>query len=102
MIRHELSLGAGWVEEEATLKGYILTRREEGILDILRLGVHPSAHRQGIGSALLERAIRGANNVVLTVQKNNAGALKLYLKHGFTIVGHLQSANSWVMQKCKS
>jgi ribosomal-protein-alanine N-acetyltransferase len=101
MIRHELKLGRGWVEEGTPLKGYVLTRREEGVMDITRLGVHPSAHRQGIGTTLLLQAMKGARDVVLTVQKDNVGAMKLYFKYGFEIVGHLQSANAWVMRSTR-
>jgi ribosomal protein S18 acetylase RimI-like enzyme len=102
MVRQELSLGAGLVEEHGELQGYLLSREEEGILDVKRLGVHPTAQRRGIASALLVKAIEHADVVILTVQKNNLAALKLYFKHGFEIVAHLQGARAWVMRRCKS
>jgi ribosomal protein S18 acetylase RimI-like enzyme len=101
MVRQELRLGAGWVEERGSLLGYILTRVEEGILDITRLGVHPDAQHQGVGSALLLKGMGDADVVILTVQKDNLAAIKLYFKHGFEIVGHLHAAKAWVMRHCK-
>lgn len=102
MIRQELQLGAAWVEEKESIVGYILTRTEDNILDVLRLGVHPDARRQGIGEALLRKAIEGARTVILTVQKDNLGAMRLYFKLGFEIVAHLHAANAWVMKLGKS
>lgn len=102
MVRQELRLGTGWVAEQESIVGYVLTRTEDGILDVTRLGVHPSAQRTGVGSALLTIAIGDADVVILTVQKDNVRAMKLYFKHGFEIVAHLHAANAWVMRRCKS
>jgi ribosomal-protein-alanine N-acetyltransferase len=103
MIRQELSLGAGWVHfEEELLTGYVLVRDEEQIRDITRLGVHPTAQRRGVGTLLLHKALEGASTVILTVQKDNLGAMKLYAKYGFEIVAHLHAANAWVMKRCNS
>lgn len=52
------------------------------------VAVYPEFRGQGIGSALLGKAeeiasLAGAPRISLLVEEANAGALKLYLKHGF-------------------
>ena len=51
--------------------------------------VAPGARRAGVGDALVARAIerareRGARRVELDCNENNAGALALYERHGFS------------------
>lgn len=59
---------------------------------LLNLAVHPEARRQGVGSALLERALglarsSGARGVWLEVRTSNRPAIELYRKFGFRIAG---------------
>jgi len=103
MVRQELYLGKGWIKErfceEGSLAGYVLIRFDEDLLDITRLGVHPEESGKGLGSRLLERALEEGDTVILTVQKDNARAMRLYARHGFEIVAHLHSARAWVMRR---
>jgi ribosomal protein S18 acetylase RimI-like enzyme len=36
---------------------------------------------------------------MLTVRKDNHGAVRLYNQYGFEIVGHLQGDSGWVMKR---
>ncbi len=59
---------------------------------IIRLAVHPDAQRQGIGRALLNRALaychgEGAQRVTINTQESNAASLRLYEQNGFRRVG---------------
>ena len=102
MVRQELRMGKGWVVErepvEGPVAGYILIRMDGDLIDITRLGVHPEDIGKGIGSRLLQRALREGETVILTVQKNNLRAMQLYVRHGFEIVAHLHAAQAWVMR----
>jgi ribosomal protein S18 acetylase RimI-like enzyme len=91
---------ASWVVSvDRIIVGYLLGQPDPGgLLDVLRLGVAPQFQRRKLGSRLLERALRDYPDTMLTVQKDNLGALKLYSQHGLRIVGEIPSANSWVMR----
>lgn len=61
-------------------------------LHVSTIAVHPDFRRQGIGTVLLEQAIRqgvdeGALVVTLEVRESNEAALRLYRKYGFEQVG---------------
>jgi len=104
MLRQELRLGKGWLEErfscpDKSVAGYILIRFDGDLMDITRLGVHPEEEGHGLGSRLLVRALEEGSTVILTVQKDNARAMRLYARHGFEIVAHLHSAQAWVMRR---
>lgn len=102
MVSQELRVGKGWVHEREAIEGlagYVLVRRDEDLLDITRLGVHPEEVGQGLGSKLLELACAGGTTIILTVAKDNARAMRLYFRHGFEIVAHLHSAQAWVMRR---
>ena len=58
----------------------------------LAIAVVPSARGKGIGSALLDALLGRARSdgypaISLSVDCNNAGAIELYARHGFTRVG---------------
>ena len=58
----------------------------------LGMGVHPNHRRRGVGSALLDTAIKGAlsmglERIELHVFSSNSAAINLYKKHGFAIEG---------------
>jgi ribosomal protein S18 acetylase RimI-like enzyme len=55
-----------------------------------KLYVHPDRQREGIGAALLARVesivrTRGADHLILNVNKNNEKAIAVYHRHGFAI-----------------
>lgn len=63
-----------------------------GEAEVLTLGVHPAARRQGIARWLLadlfgRAAAAGARQVVLEVAADNAAAFRLYESLGFVTVG---------------
>jgi [ribosomal protein S18]-alanine N-acetyltransferase len=98
-LANELVLGAGLVVyENNKLVAYMLMRNDGQIIDIIRLGVHPDYQRKGYGTKLLSAVPK--REAMLTVQKNNVGALRLYLRHGFSIVGKLaMDVGGWVMTR---
>lgn len=94
-LANELVLGKGWViYEQGQLIAYMLLRSDGEVTDITRLGVMPGHQRKGHGTLLLQEAIK--TPAMLTVHKNNVGALRLYLRHDFRIIGTLPEGG-WVM-----
>jgi ribosomal-protein-alanine N-acetyltransferase len=81
--------------------------------EILTLGVDPEWRRHGIGRALIEDLFNrlgdaGVSRVSLEVASDNAGAMRLYEKHGFRIVGqrrgyyrrpHRPPIDAWVLSR---
>jgi ribosomal-protein-alanine N-acetyltransferase len=72
--------------------GLVLARMAGDDAEILTFGVVPDARRRGHGAALLRGAVavagaRGAGAVFLEAAANNAPALALYAREGFTEVG---------------
>ncbi len=76
----------GFVDERG---GLVLGRLAADEGEILTLGVLPSARRQGLGRALLQRAIAEAESSVwfLEVSAANTAALCLYRAAGFAECG---------------
>jgi ribosomal-protein-alanine N-acetyltransferase len=97
MLRHELTRGRGWIYGEHL--GYVLVRFDSGLTDITRLGVRQDRQGRGIGKALLDRALLGVPDAILTVKKDNVVAMKLYAKYGFNVVAHLSSAGAFVLRR---
>jgi [ribosomal protein S18]-alanine N-acetyltransferase len=100
-LANELELGECWLyttPNDEEICGYVLVRRDGELLDILRLGVHPKRQRTGIGTALLEQVL-SSQPTMLTVKKANSPALKLYLRHGFRVVGVLANEGGWIMKR---
>jgi [ribosomal protein S18]-alanine N-acetyltransferase len=59
---------------------------KQGELCLHKIMVHPNCRGTGIGSALMRRALEGADApVLLTVDPNNASAVALYRKFGFEV-----------------
>ncbi len=59
---------------------------------ISTIAVHPDHRRRGIGELLLRGAMQmaialGANLITLEVRQSNIGAINLYAKQGFQVVG---------------
>jgi ribosomal protein S18 acetylase RimI-like enzyme len=99
-LRNEMKISRCWVEDKGgKLIGYVLVRVEDDLVDILRLGVRPGNHRQGIATRLLTKALGQAPtaDAVLTVKKDNAPAMSLYFNFGFRIISHLEGDEAWVM-----
>jgi len=98
MMHHELTRGRGWVYGEP-IEGYILIRFDSGLVDITRIGVAAGSQKKGIGRALLEHALKGQPDALLTVKKTNEMAIKLYRRFGFQVVGHLAAGGALVMRR---
>ena len=102
-LRRELATGICFIAREAISKvedtnilGYALLRSDEGIHDLLRLGVRPSQQGKGIGRALLHEARAAClGKMMLLVKKENQKARKLYESEGFKLEGELK--DSWLM-----
>jgi [ribosomal protein S18]-alanine N-acetyltransferase len=80
---------AGWVDPRG---GMILVRRAIDEMEVLTLAVVPGARRRGVGTALLRAAFAWAEGervsaVYLEVARDNAAALSLYQRMGFSLVG---------------
>jgi len=70
------------------LTGYAGVMLTDHQADVQTVAVAPAAHRQGLGSRLLEALLaeaadRGAASVLLEVRADNAAAIALYAGHGF-------------------
>lgn len=79
-------------EAPGGLVGYLVAQHAADEGEILNLAVTPARHRDGIGRALVERALatlagHGARSVYLEVRESNAAARALYAALGFEEVG---------------
>jgi ribosomal protein S18 acetylase RimI-like enzyme len=80
LARHRVLVAA----DAAGPVGYLGTSAEG---EVLHLHVAPAMHRQGIGTALIERAKAAApGGLTLTCFQRNAAALAFYRRQGFHIV----------------
>lgn len=99
-IAEEIRAGFGWlIEDDEDLKSYILVRDDRYILDITRFGTRTAYQGQGHGSRLLQHVLRTKRPIMLTVDTENMVGLRMYLKHGFEIVGRLAHDQSWVLRR---
>lgn len=85
-------LALGWHAPNGDLKGFILIQLASDISEILTLAVHKSARRCGVAAALVQAAMTraydaGADRMLLDVAEDNAGALALYKRAGFSEEG---------------
>jgi ribosomal protein S18 acetylase RimI-like enzyme len=91
-----LEQGKSWVaEENGEILGYAIISDDNGIADLLRLGVRSKSRRQGIGRCLMEFGL-GKRPAVLMVKAMNP-AIALYRQCGFRVVGTLDGA--WTMRR---
>jgi ribosomal protein S18 acetylase RimI-like enzyme len=92
------------------LGGFLLARSLFENLEILKLGVLPTYHRQGIGSKLMDAAYaegvhRGCSRCFLEVRKSNLGAQEFYFKQRFRIAGTRINyytdpvEDAWIMER---
>lgn len=94
----EIALGFGWVIYDGVdLVGYALVRDDNLFLDVTRLGVHPDFRRRHLGTELIKKVLSKGRDTILTVREGNVVALRMYLKHGFELVGRLQQGEGWVL-----
>jgi len=63
------------------------------VAEIEKVMVHPSAHRRGIGSALMSWIIEreSGHDIVVTTGRDNPPGVALYSKHGFVAEGEAQA-----------
>ncbi|MFF0491250.1 ribosomal protein S18-alanine N-acetyltransferase [Nocardia sp. NPDC004068] len=82
-------------DESGHLLGYagvaLLGTGEHPEAEVHTIGVDPLRHRAGVGTLLLRALLAAAEErggpVFLEVRTDNAGAIALYEKHGFHIIG---------------
>lgn len=76
----------------AEVAGYAVLAIRKREAELANLAVSASHRGEGIGRALLARAIevcreRGARRALLAVRATNLGAIRLYRRHGFRAIG---------------
>ncbi len=74
--------------EREQVLGYAITMRSGDVVDLRRVGVHPSRRRRGVAHALLAAATdragaEGFERMLLEVGAQNVAALELYAGEGF-------------------
>lgn len=85
-------LASGRAYGEIMPQGFGLGRVTVDEAELLAIGVLPDARRMGLGNRLVEAMSAaahrfGASRLFLEVRNNNSGALALYGKAGFQLVG---------------
>ncbi|NLT55840.1 MAG: ribosomal protein S18-alanine N-acetyltransferase [Actinomycetales bacterium] len=96
-------------ESGTELVGYAGLMVSGAEADVQTVAVAPGAQGRGIGSLLLralvgEASLRGATAVLLEVRADNAPAIALYQRHGFTRIairrGYYQPGgiDAWIMR----
>lgn len=94
-LRQEFKHSSCWVIEGDRLRGYLITRVEAGLVDIMRIAVREEHQGQHLGFRLMNKALSMAPRATLMVRKDNKRALKLYFDLGFRIAGEFEQ--SWMM-----
>ncbi len=91
-----IALDAGFPVGAAWYRLFARERRGYGFVDErtpeLAIAVVPNARGKGVGAALLEALLgraraEGYETISLSVDRNNAGAIGLYERHGFERLG---------------
>ena len=82
-----------WLAEtQQKLAGYVVVTHAGGDAELLNIAVSPKLQRKGIGSTLLQHAIKcvagHADMLFLEVRMSNRKAVELYSKEGFFEVGN--------------
>jgi ribosomal-protein-alanine N-acetyltransferase len=90
----ELSKPAGVclaAEDETGIIGYCICSRYDTVWHIMNVAVAPERQREGVASALLThlfgRVQEPEARFTLEVRTSNAGAMRLYERHGFRAAG---------------
>ena len=76
----------------ASIMGFILTRIAADEAEIITIAVDPAHRGEGIGAGLVASAAAeakafGATSLILEVAEDNAAAIRLYERLGFTVIG---------------
>jgi ribosomal-protein-alanine N-acetyltransferase len=78
-------------EQDGVILGYCICSRYDTIWHIMNVAVAPERQHEGIGSALLralfDRVQDPRPRFTLEVRTSNAGAMRLYERHGFRAAG---------------
>ena len=89
-LRNPQAFYSGCFEDRKLVGMVSAGKIDEGTVKIFQLYVLPSHQRRGIGSRLMDAAIRrfrGAGKVVLEVEDGNQKGISFYSKYGFTYEG---------------
>lgn len=79
----------GWLYTDIQPAGFILARNQITQTEILTFAVKPDFQKQGIGTFLLERLLEQSFlPLFLEVAVDNQGAINLYRRQGFKIIGN--------------
>jgi ribosomal protein S18 acetylase RimI-like enzyme len=75
---------------DGTLAGFAACEICKGEFKLDKLYIHPGMQRRGAGAALVDHAAalardRGYPGMILAVNKNNARAIRAYMKYGFRV-----------------
>ena len=86
----ESASGLVWVDEQGLVRAFVMWRDDL----VEHLYVDTTRQREGIGTALLERAVAEMNvpEVRLWTFQENARAVAFYTKHGFRV---LEQTDGW-------
>jgi ribosomal-protein-alanine N-acetyltransferase len=92
LVARAIDEAANGVNPEQRLAGFLAARIGACELHINNVAVREIYRQNGIGAALLERALqvgseRGARGALLEVRAANVAAQSLYLRQGFSITG---------------
>lgn len=92
----------GWAfVKEGQARGMItLTTTQTGTFKISLLAVHPSTRNQGVGRALISKALTtginsGSRTLLVTTQRANIAAMALYQKAGFEVTDACHVYHWW-------
>lgn len=83
---------AAVAELEGEIVGYQISTLTSSSAHLARLAVHPSVHKQGVGSALMLDLLRQVdqrkpNKLTVNTQSDNLASIALYQKVGFSLTG---------------
>jgi len=83
-------IDTAYSREEEKILGYIIFSQDGHIISI---AVHPQHRKKGIGTQLLQRAVRTPHSkkVWAEVRRSNQGAQTFYFRMGFQITGMVQN-----------
>ena len=95
-----------YIEDDKIL-GYLEIRLVDGVLDIMNLFVNEDSRRKGIATKLMNKIFEEEkyNRIMLEVNENNKGAIRLYSKLGFKEISirerYYNSDSAIIMEKVK-
>lgn len=64
------------------------------------IGVDPVRQGEGVGSSLMAEALKAVDRdgIIAYLESSNPGNISLYQRHGFEVIGEIQSGNSPVLR----